>query len=133
MVAQRHEFFGFISSVTDHEALVSGSNVELIFFEVNRLSDIGALFIDGDDDDGGFVIHTNVNGVVADFFNGLSGNLFEVDFGLSADFTEDHADAVFDGTFAGDFGFGVLGETGVKDGVGDVVTEFVGVSAGDVL
>ncbi len=97
--------------------MISGSDVELIFFEVDGLGDIGALFIDGDDDDGSFVIHADVDGVVADFLDGLSGNLLEVDFGLGADLAEDHADAVFDGALAGDFGFGVLGEAGVEDRV----------------
>jgi hypothetical protein len=82
---------------------------------MHRLGDVGALFIDSNDNDSGFVIHTDINGVVADLFDSLSCNLFKIDFGLGAYLSEDHADAVFDGTFAGYFRFGVLGETGIKD------------------
>ena len=35
MMAQGHEFFGFVRSVTDHEALISGSDVELVLFKMD--------------------------------------------------------------------------------------------------
>jgi hypothetical protein len=115
MVTQWHEFFSFISCITDHEALITGTDVKFILFEMDGLGDIGALFINSDDNDSSPVVHADFDGVVADFLDGLSGNLFEVDFGLCADFAEDHADAVFDGTLAGHLGLGVLGETCVED------------------
>ena len=59
MMAQWHKFFGFISCVTDHKALITGSDVELIFFQMDRLSDIGTLLINSDNNDGSFVIHTD--------------------------------------------------------------------------
>jgi len=56
------------------------------------LSNIGTLLINSYNNNSGFVIHTNFNGIVTNFFDGLSSDLLEVDFSLSADFTEDHAD-----------------------------------------
>jgi hypothetical protein len=82
---------------------------------MDGLGDIWTLFIDGDNDDSSFVIHANVDGVVANLFDSLSCNLFEVDFSLGAYLAEYHADAIFDGTFTGYFRFGVLGETGIED------------------
>jgi hypothetical protein len=117
MMAQWHEFLCFISGVSNHESLISGSDVELIFFEMDGLGDVGALLIHCDNYDGGFVVHTDIDGIVADFFDGLSGNLFKVDFSLGADLAKYHADTVFDGTFTGDFGLGILGKACVKNGV----------------
>lgn len=102
-MAQWHKFLCFIGSVTDHQALITGSDVKVILFQMNALGDVRGLFVNGYNYDGGLIIHTDIGRVVADFLDGLPGNLFEVDFGLSADLSENHADGVLDGALTGDF------------------------------
>ena len=102
-MAQWHKFLCFIGGVTDHQALITGSDVKVILFQMNALSDVRGLFVYGNNYDGGLVIHTNIGRVVSDFLDSLSGDLLEVDFGLSADLSENHADGVLDGALTGDF------------------------------
>ena len=122
-----------VTGVTDHQTLISGSDLLVFFVLMDTLGDFGWLFVNGNDYCCGFVIHSDFVGIISNFLNGLSGDLFEVDVSTCADLPENHADWVFDGTLACDFSVGVFFEAGVKDGVGDVVTEFVGVSGGDVF
>ena len=79
------------------------------------------------------MVHADIDWVIAYFLNGLSNNLLDVGLSFGADLPEDHADGVFDSSLASNHGVGVFSEAGVKDWVGDVVAEFIGVSAGDAL
>ncbi len=128
-----HEVGCFITGISNHEALVSSSNLFVFLVLVNTLSNFRRLLVNGNNDGCSFVIHSDLVGVVADFLNGLSGDLLEVDLAICADLAEDHADRVFDSTLTCHFSVGVFFKTGVKDGVRDVVAEFVRVAGSDAL
>lgn len=68
---------------------------------MDSLGNIVRLGIDGDHNLGVFVIESFGDIVISDFFDGLSDDLFVDDVGVGGDFSEDHAQVVFDGGFAG--------------------------------
>jgi len=100
---------------------------------MDTLGNLGWLLVNGNDYSCGFVIHSNLIGIISNFLDGLSGNLFKVDISRGADLSENHADWVFNSTLACNFSVGIFLEAGIKDGVWDIVTEFVGVAWGDVF
>ena len=63
----------------------------------------------------------------------MSGDLFEVDFSFGMDFTEDHTNGVLDRAFTSNFGVGILSEAGIKDRVGNVITEFIRMTTGNIF
>lgn len=113
IMREGHEGGGLVGCVADHEALVASSDFFFLFVEMNTLGDIWGLFVDGNDDGGSFVIHTDFAGVVANFLNGLPGDLFKVDFCFGLYFSEEHAEGVLDCGLASNFGVGVNGEAGI--------------------
>lgn len=133
VVREGHEGGGLVSGIADHEALIPSSDFFFFFVEMNTLGDIWRLFVDGNDDGGSFVIHTDFAGVVSNFLDGLPGDLFEVDFCFRLYFSEEHAKGVLDCGLAGNLGFGVYSEAGIEDRVRNVVTKLVGMSAGNAL
>ena len=104
-----------------------------MFVHVDWLSYFMRLTVDGNNYGGCFVVHSHISIIIADLFNGVPGDFFYVDGGIGVDLAEDHADWIFDGSFACNFGLGIFGEAGVEDGVGNVIAEFVGMAAGDVF
>ena len=61
-------------------------------------------------------------------FNGVTDDLLVVDGGFGGNFTKDHDHAGFGAGFTGNFGVWVLRQASVENGVGDTVTEFIGVA-----
>ena len=133
MMTQRHQFLCFIGSITDHQTLISSSNIEFVFLQVNWLGDIRTLTIHCYNNDRSFIIHSDFIGIVTDLLDGLPGDLLEVNFSLSMDLSEDHADGVLDCTFTCNFGVRVLSETSVENRVRNVVTKFIGMTTGNVF
>lgn len=115
IVAQGHEVLSLIRGVSDHQSLVSGSDFLLRLVEMHSLSDIRRLFVDGDDDGGIFVVHADIVGVIPDLLDGLSRDLLKVYLSVHRNLTENHADRVFDGTLACNFGVGILGQASIED------------------
>lgn len=113
-----------IGSITEHDTLVTGT-VVLQVTVVETLGDIGRLLLDGDQDVTGLVVETLFRVVVADLLDSVSDNGLEVDSSLGGDFTEDHDHTGLGGSLTSDLGVGVFSETGVQDGIGDLVTDLV--------
>lgn len=130
---ERHAIGCFVSGIANHETLISSSDFLLFSVEVNSVSDLGRLFIESDNDCGSTIIHSDVDGVIADLFDGLTDDGLDVGFCCGADLPEDHADGVFDGSLACNHGVGVFGKAGIEDGIGDIVTQFIGMATGDAF
>lgn len=113
-----------ISGITEHDTLVTGT-VVLQVTVVQTLGDIGRLLLDSDQDVTGLVVETLLRVIVTDLLDGVSDNGLEVNSGLGGDFTEDHDHTSLGGGLTGDLGVGVLGQTSVKDGIRDLVTDLV--------
>lgn len=132
-MTQRHKLLSLVSGITNHQALISSSNVKFVLLQMDWLSNIWTLLVHSDDDNSCLVIHTDIVGIIANFLDGLSCDLLEVDFSLCMNLSEDHTDGVFDWAFTGDFWIGILSEAGVKNGVWNVVTKFIGVATCNIF
>ena len=117
IVGEWHKRFSLIRSIPDHESLITSTDFLFVLVDVDTLGDIWGLFVDGHDDSGSLVVHTNISRIVSYFSDGVSGNLFKVDFSIDSDLSENHADTVLDCSLTCNFGMGVLLKAGVKDGI----------------
>ena len=77
------------------------------------------------------IVHADFSRVIADFLNGLTCDLLDIDIGVGGDFSEDHADGIFDCGLAGHHGVWVSSEAGIENGVGDVIAKLIRMSTGD--
>ena len=100
---------------------------------VDAHGDIRRLAIDGVENGAGLVVVAEGGVGIAGVLDGFASDVDEVERLIGRDLAGDHAEAGGDHGFAGDATGGVAGQDGVEDGVGDAITEFVGVSFGDGL
>ena len=124
---------GLVGGITEHDTLVTGTELLKSLIVVKTLCNVGALLLNGNEDVAGLVVETLLGGVVANVLDGLADNLLVVDLGLGGDLTEDHDHAGLGSTLASDLGEGVLLEAGIENGVGDLVGDLVGVALADGL
>ena len=68
-----------ISSITEHESLISSSHIFLIFFFMNTSSNVFILAVNVDNNRASIGIKTNIISGESNFSCDLSGNLLEVD------------------------------------------------------
>lgn len=111
------EFGGFVGGVPDHETLIPSSDILVSEFFLHGVVDFLTLLVHCDDDGCDSVIHTDSDIGVSDFFNGFSGDLFDVDLSSRVDFSENHTDVIFDCTFTCYFCVSILSEISIKDGI----------------
>lgn len=89
VVGQRHQGLGLVSGVTEHNTLVTGSDV-LQLVGIDGLGDIRGLLLNGNDDVASAVVQTLGDVIVTDVLQGLTDDLLVVDSGGGGDLTEDH-------------------------------------------
>ena len=127
-----HQFRCLVAGIAEHEALVAGALLGGLFafgfLCVNALRDVLALLGDRFGDDHLVGVENVVVVDVADFPDGLTHDLFEIEFGVRRDFTGEHHHVALDQRFAGHTAFFVLGQARVEHGVGNGVADFVGVA-----
>lgn len=87
-VGEGHVLWGFVGGIADHQTLVSGTDFFQLFVLVDTLSDIWTLLIKSNQNLSGFVVTTLLNVIIANFFEGVSDNLFKDDVRGRADLTE---------------------------------------------
>lgn len=119
---QGQELRGLIGGISEHDTLVTSTELLESLLVVETLSDIGRLLLDGNENVAGLVVEALVGGVVADVLDGTTDDLLVVEVGLGGDLTEDHDHTGLGGSLAGDLGERVLLEAGIEDGIGDLVT-----------
>ena len=125
---QGEEFWGLVGGVSEHNTLVTGTELLESLLVVQTLGNIGGLLLDGDEDVAGFVVETFGRIVVADVLDGIADNLLVVDTGLCGDLAEDHHHAGLGGCLTSDFGEGVIFQASVEDSIGDLVSDLVWVA-----
>ena len=121
--SQGQQLGGLIGSITEHDALVTGTELLKSLIVVQTLSDIGGLLLNGDEDVAGLVVEALVRAVITNVLDGIADDLLVVDVGLGGDLTEDHDHTSLGGGLASDLGEGVLGKAGIEDGIGYLIAE----------
>jgi len=135
-VGQRHELFGFVTGVTKHNTLITGTDIEVGLTDVDTSSDIGRLLVDADQNlasvarqtlgvDGTQIVY---EGVESDFTDLFTDDGFIIDLSGGGNFTKDHDHVVLGGGFAGDLGERVGLQTGIEDGIGNLIGKLIGVT-----
>lgn len=100
---------------------------------MNWLGNIWTLTIHCYNDDCCLIIHSDFIWIVANFFNGLSCDLLEINFSLSMNLSKDHTDWVFDSTFTCNFGVWILSKASIKNWVRNVIAKFIRMTAGNIF
>mmetsp|Transcript_11903 Transcript_11903/g.24781 ORF Transcript_11903/g.24781 Transcript_11903/m.24781 type:complete len:221 (+) Transcript_11903:965-1627(+) len=131
-VGEGHQLLGLIRGITKHNTLIASANV-LNLDGINRLGNVGALLLNGDNDVAGLVIKALCGVVVANVADSVTDNLLVVDSGLGRDLTEDHDHASLAAGLASNTRGLVSSDAGIKDGIRDLITELVGMALIDGL
>lgn len=113
--------------------MISSSDFFQLLVNVNWSSNFGWLSIDGNNDGGCLVVHSNREISVSNIFDGLPSNLFNVDLSRGTNFSEDHAEWVLDSTFTCNLSFRINSQAGIEYRVRDIVTKFIGVTTRNIL
>jgi hypothetical protein len=122
-----------VSGITEHDTLVTSTELLESLLVVKTLSDIGRLLLNGDEQVAGLVVKTLGGVIIADVLDGITDDLLVVELGLGGDLTEDHDHTSLGGSLASNLGEGILPEAGIEDSVGNLISDLVGVALTDGL
>jgi hypothetical protein len=122
-----------VSSVSEHDALITSTKLLKRLLVVKTLCDIRALLLDRDQHVAGLVVETLLRAVVSNVLNRLTNDLLVVDLGLGSDLAENHDHAGLGRGLASNLGERVLLEAGIEDCVRDLVGDLVWVTLADGL
>ena len=122
---RRHQHVGFVSGVAKHQALVARALFQRIG-TVNALVDVRRLFTDGAQHRAGVGVKAHIGMHVANFTDRVAGDLFDINPCAGGDFTTDQNHTGFDVGFTCYARFRILFEDRIQHGVGDLVSNFVG-------
>jgi hypothetical protein len=118
---QRKELGGLIGGISEHDTLVTSTELLESLLVVETLSNVGRLLLNGNEDVACLVVETLLGRVVADVLDGTTDDLLVVEVGLGGNLTEDHNHTGLGCGLASDLGEGVLLEAGIEDGVRDLI------------
>jgi len=130
---QWEELWGLIGGITEHDTLVTGTELLKSLVVVKTLSDIGGLLLDGDKDVASLVVEALGRVIVTDVLDGTTDDLLVVDLGLGCDLTENHDHTSLGCGLASNLGERVLSQAGIEDGIGDLISDLVWVTLTDRL
>ena len=136
-----HQFLGLAAGVAEHHALVAGADQVVLILAafavlqsgVHAHGDVGALAVQSGEHGAGLVVKAFAGAVVADLLDGVADDLFHRDVGGGGHFAHDHDHAGGGAGLTGHAGHGVLGQNGVQNAVGHLVTQFVGMAFGNAF
>jgi hypothetical protein len=131
--SEREELGGLVGGITEHDTLVTSTELLESLIVVETLSDIRGLLLNGDEKVAGLVVKALVRVIVADVLDGITDGLLVVNLGAGGDLAKDHDHAGLGGGLASNLGEGVLSQAGIEDGIGDLVGNLVGVALTDRL
>lgn len=128
--SHRHEIVGFVAGISEHHALVAGALL-LCIGTLDASVYVLALFVECGENSASLGIEFEVAAVIAYTLDYSAGDIHQIDIGLAFDFTCHHDLSGGDEGLAGYFGGWIVGEKFVKNGIGNLVGNFVGVSFGN--
>ena len=88
--SQGQQFRSLIGGISEHDALVTGTQLLEGLVIMKTLGDVRGLLLDGHEDIAGLVIETLVRAIIANVLDSVTDNFLVVQAGLGGDFTEDH-------------------------------------------
>ena len=138
-VGEGHELLGFVTGVTKHDTLITGTDIEVGLSNVDTSGDIGRLLVDADQNLAGVARETLggdgakivFEAVESDFTDLFTNDGVVIDLSGGGDFSKDHNHVVLGGGFAGDLGERIGLQAGIEDGIGNLIGELVGVTLVD--
>ncbi len=122
-----HQFRRFVARIAQHHALVAGAA------GVYAHGNVARLLVDAGDYRAGVGVESVEGVVVADGGDHAADQRLEIDIGLGGDFAGDDDQTGGGESFAGDTAAGIVSQTGVEDGVRNLVGDFIGVAFGHRL
>ena len=114
---QGEQLRGLIGGITEHDTLVTGTELLESLLVVETLSDIRGLLLNGNEQVAGLVVEALVGVIVTDVLDGVTDDLLVVELGLGGDLTKDHDHTSLGGGLASDLGQRVLGQAGIEDSI----------------
>ena len=133
MMSQRHIILSLVSSITNHETLITGSDIFLLSVYMHSVCNLARLFVQSYNNSCCFVVHPDIDRVITNFFNSLSDSLFNIRICFSTDLSKYHADRIFDCSLACNHRVRIFWKTSIKDGIRNIVTQFIRVTTGNTL
>lgn len=130
---QGKELGGLVGGIAEHDTLVTGTKLLKSLLVVQTLGDIGRLLLNGDQQVEGLVVEALGRVIVADALDGVTDDLLVVELGLGGDLTKDHDHTSLGSGLASNLGQRVLGQAGIEDGIGNLISNLVGVTLTDRL
>mmetsp|Transcript_10218 Transcript_10218/g.21085 ORF Transcript_10218/g.21085 Transcript_10218/m.21085 type:complete len:213 (+) Transcript_10218:928-1566(+) len=135
-VGQRHAVFSFVTGVTKHDTLVTGTNIQFGLADVDSSGDIRGLLVDTDQNfavvavqtlglDRAQIINERIE---SDFTDLFTDDGFVVDLSGSGDLTENHDHVVLGGSFAGDLGERIGLQTSIQNSIRNLIGKLIGVT-----
>lgn len=131
--SEGEELRGLVSGITEHDTLVTSTELLEGLIVVKTLGDIGRLLLNGDEQVAGLVVETLGRVIIADALDSLTDDLLVVELGLGGNLTENHDHTGLGGSLASNLGEGILSQAGIKDSIGDLISDLVGVTLADGL
>ena len=129
-VGQRHQLLRLVAGVAKHDALITSADLLHLLVDMHSLRNIRRLVLDGHDHVAVIAIEALGIAVIANLSDRVTNHLLPFHLGSGCDLSEDHHHLPLSRGLAGYFSIGVLGQAGVKDGIGDLITQLVyGLSA----
>ena len=135
---QRHQLGGLVAGITEHNALVAGTDLVIgilgtgaaLNSVVDTHGDVGGLLIDSGHHRTGGIVKISLFAVIADIFDHAASNRGNIHDRGGGDLAHDHHHAGGAGSLAGYVGVRILREDRVQHGVGNLITDLVGMAFG---
>ena len=124
---QRHQLGGLVAGVAEHHTLVTGTG-NLV---VGAQRDVGALAVNVGDNTTGLAVKAVFGAVIADGADDLAGGAGNVNIAVGGNLAHDVDKAGGAGGLARYTRTGILCQNGVKDSIGNLVADFVGMPLGN--
>lgn len=87
---QGQELRSLVGSITEHDTLVTGTELLKGLIIVKTLGNVRRLLLNGNQDIAGLVVETLLGGIETNVLDGTTDDLLVVKVGLGGDFTENH-------------------------------------------
>jgi len=124
-VGEGHEILAFVGGIAKHVTLVTSSNIVDFFSDVDGVGNFWRLLFQSHNNLTRVVVTSFVCVIVANLLEGVADNLLVVYGCLGGDFTEHHDHIGLGAGLTCNSGIGILGKTGVKNCVRDLITELI--------